>query len=465
MRSGCRRRGAARPRSPQSSRSPRVRSSGSRRLSRPGAAPSGIAPGRRRRSCSSSTSRARWQPPQALDADAPGPGARRRRPAARRRADGAGGSRRADRPGPSVSVPDARRARVRGDPRPLGHIESPPPQQVSTNATSFEALTSLARDGFFTRRAAQRTCVLVTDGETRSYSRPTWSALSRARGAAGCWSSGSAARRACLRRRRLAGGGVHPRSGRRRPDTRARRGSRRAGLLGGGCRRPRPRRCGERPRSGPTGRQQTSRQPRRSLPTPQRWRAVLRGPRPASSCVSANRGCTGSSRKRKIQPCGSPTRRLCRADSGGPGAVTASVASSSRDSRSRQATGRLRPDAGQQPPLAADPDHAGERRRNSSASTTSTSRRSIPTSAEASSRIRSRSAAPVRDDERRQRLRPRRRDRQGDLAVQAAEQRHVQELRDRREPRPRLLRRPALHLAARHEARGAAAVRRQGSRA
>jgi hypothetical protein len=48
-------------------------------------------------------------------------------------------------------------------------IESPPPQQVSTNATSFEALASLARDSFFTRTAEHRTCVLVTDGETRSY--------------------------------------------------------------------------------------------------------------------------------------------------------------------------------------------------------------------------------------------------------------------------------------------------------
>ena len=49
-------------------------------------------------------------------------------------------------------------------------IESPPPQQVSTNATSFGALASLGRDGFFDRTARTRTCVLVSDGETRSYS-------------------------------------------------------------------------------------------------------------------------------------------------------------------------------------------------------------------------------------------------------------------------------------------------------
>jgi hypothetical protein len=49
-------------------------------------------------------------------------------------------------------------------------LESPPPQQVSTNATSFGALASLARNGFFDREAAHRTCVLVTDGETKAYS-------------------------------------------------------------------------------------------------------------------------------------------------------------------------------------------------------------------------------------------------------------------------------------------------------
>lgn len=48
-------------------------------------------------------------------------------------------------------------------------LESPPPQQVNTNATSFAALTALARDGFFDRTAKTRTCVLVTDGETHSY--------------------------------------------------------------------------------------------------------------------------------------------------------------------------------------------------------------------------------------------------------------------------------------------------------
>jgi hypothetical protein len=49
-------------------------------------------------------------------------------------------------------------------------IESPPPQQVSANATSFGALASLARDGFFDASAERRTCVLVSDGETRPYS-------------------------------------------------------------------------------------------------------------------------------------------------------------------------------------------------------------------------------------------------------------------------------------------------------
>lgn len=63
-------------------------------------------------------------------------------------------------------------------------IESPPPQQVSTTATSFDALASLARDGFFNRAATERTCVLVTDGETRSYS--TVDVVGALEGSRGC---------------------------------------------------------------------------------------------------------------------------------------------------------------------------------------------------------------------------------------------------------------------------------------
>jgi hypothetical protein len=62
-------------------------------------------------------------------------------------------------------------------------IESPPPQQVATNATSFGALAALSRDGFFDRGAVRRTCVVVTDGETKSYSQATVArALGGARG-------------------------------------------------------------------------------------------------------------------------------------------------------------------------------------------------------------------------------------------------------------------------------------------
>jgi len=49
-------------------------------------------------------------------------------------------------------------------------VETPPPQQVNTNATTFAALAAVARDGFFQRSVQRRTCVLVTDAETRSYS-------------------------------------------------------------------------------------------------------------------------------------------------------------------------------------------------------------------------------------------------------------------------------------------------------
>jgi hypothetical protein len=46
--------------------------------------------------------------------------------------------------------------------------ESPPPQAISDVATSFEPLSALSRDGFYTPGTEHRTCVLVTDGETRT---------------------------------------------------------------------------------------------------------------------------------------------------------------------------------------------------------------------------------------------------------------------------------------------------------
>jgi von Willebrand factor type A domain len=74
-------------------------------------------------------------------------------------------------------------------------IEAPPPQEVSTISTSFDALAALSRDGFFARSATRRTCVLVTDGESRPFSS---GAVARAlEGGRGCslvvvsvWASG-----------------------------------------------------------------------------------------------------------------------------------------------------------------------------------------------------------------------------------------------------------------------------------
>lgn len=63
-------------------------------------------------------------------------------------------------------------------------VESPPPQQVSTNATSFAGLAALASDGFFQQSVQRRTCVLVTDAETRSY--PTQSVAQALDGTHGC---------------------------------------------------------------------------------------------------------------------------------------------------------------------------------------------------------------------------------------------------------------------------------------
>ena len=63
-------------------------------------------------------------------------------------------------------------------------VETPPPQQVSTNATSFGALAALARDGFFQQSVATRTCVVVSDAETRSYA--TESVAQELSGPRGC---------------------------------------------------------------------------------------------------------------------------------------------------------------------------------------------------------------------------------------------------------------------------------------
>jgi hypothetical protein len=49
-------------------------------------------------------------------------------------------------------------------------IEAPPPEQVSRNATSFGALAQIIPDGFFNSTAKRRTCVVVSDAETRPYS-------------------------------------------------------------------------------------------------------------------------------------------------------------------------------------------------------------------------------------------------------------------------------------------------------
>jgi hypothetical protein len=51
--------------------------------------------------------------------------------------------------------------------------ESPPPQQVARVATSFDALAGLGTRGFFTPNLERRVCVILTDGESAPYTRPT----------------------------------------------------------------------------------------------------------------------------------------------------------------------------------------------------------------------------------------------------------------------------------------------------
>src|SRR5260221_358719 len=212
-------------------------------------------------------------------------------------------------------------------------VETPPPQQVNTNATTFAALAAVARDGFFQRSVQRRTCVLVTDAETRSYS--TASVAEALAGPRGC--------------RRAPGG---------------------------------------------------HRFDRRRLPQ-----------------LSDRRG------------------RLAE----------------------------LRPDAREQPALAVDRNHA-EQRRPAPARLRARLPEARPGRAARPAVVSARDRRhALRDDERRQRLRTRRHNGQGALAVQADKQRTLQELRHRREPRARLLRRPSLPQPAQHAARCARPERREGS--
>ena len=145
---------------------------------------------------------------------------------------------------------------------------------------------------------------------------------------------------------------------------------------------------------GPVGRATHGRERARRSPRTRLRLLLAAVARPASACGSGESGCAGSSRKRKLLRCGLAVTLLFAALIVVvlvP--VTASLASTSRTAAIPAGDWQsLRPDAGQQPPFAADADHAGERRRSSSASTPSTSSGSTRTSAAASSRIRSRSA-------------------------------------------------------------------------
>ena len=239
-----------------------------------------------------------------LGAHAPGSRALRRHPATRRRADRAGGSRGADRPSPPVPVPDPRRARLPGDPGALGahRVAAAPAGQHERDELRGARLARArrvlraGRDAADLRARHRRRVALLLRGR-RGRCPPGAARLPAAR------RPGRRGRRACLRRRRR----------RRRPAytpdpaaaDRTRALAEAAGgqaVLGGGSAgRGRGRAAGsggraDRPaadRRRPIG---------RSLPTPRHWR--WQPSSPWSSCVSGTRGCTRSSRKRKIQPCG-----------------------------------------------------------------------------------------------------------------------------------------------------------------
>ena len=48
-------------------------------------------------------------------------------------------------------------------------IDQPPPEDVNTVATTFDALTQLATEGFFAQSQHKRAVVLITDGESRAF--------------------------------------------------------------------------------------------------------------------------------------------------------------------------------------------------------------------------------------------------------------------------------------------------------
>ena len=156
-------------------------------------------------------------------------------------------------------------------------------------------------------------------------------------------------------------------------------------------------------------------------------------------------------------------------------AVVALVVGVSRRSRARplgrrgaaeRRLARVRAHGRQEPLLAADPDHAGERRpararlhdRLPAASTRTSKRPAVVSARDRRARSTSRRTTPTSS---RSTARP------GRILWQRKprEQRRLQELRHRREPRPRVLRRQALHPPARHEARRDEPERRRRSSA
>ena len=280
---------------------------------------------------------------------------------------------------------------------------------------------------------------------------------------------GLGARRARLRRRweareriparrRRTDIGTAPRSGDARPVLR-RRTDRTGRRLAATPRRGRSHRTGE-ARRAPT--------PARAAPRGRRTGACGRA---RSGGTPAPFGARGAGRIRWCHDSGGPKPRERAARAGSPprrcspelalasvaGGAPGGVAAADGDWTSLRSTPRQRPS------FAADGDHPRERvapRQGLLRRLPEARPRCAPRSAVVSARDRRQA---LRDDERRQRLRARRRYRQGALAVQAAQQRALQELRHRRQPGPRVLRRRALHRAARHEARRAATRRRQGA--
>ena len=288
-------------------------------------------------------------------------------------------------------------------------VESPPPQQLARVVTSFDALAGLGT-GFFAPKLGRRVCVILTDGESALHG-SCCGLPARRRPVLGT----GRARIATASRSRSTG-----RTTRRPPRLRS------SGRLRARETWSAPRAAHGRAGRGPgfERRRAASRRRSRSPPTS---RSPAR-----CSCSSS---CSGA---RACPAPGAPVRWSKHEVRGAELApLRRPRALPGRWCRRGGCDGGLdsfRPDARQQPPLAADPDRPEQRRPHGPR----LHRRPPPRRSRRAARAAVLSACDrrdaLRDHQQQLRLHARRRHRQGQVGVQAPEQRPLRQLRRRRQP-------------------------------